>query len=523
MSHDIFVSYSSEDKAVADAVVSALENSGLRCWVAPRDIKPSADWGDSITEAISACKMVLLIFSGHSNQSKRVRDEIYYAISEEKIILPFRIENLDPTGSMRLHLSSRHWLDAFQPSWQAHLNRLVGSAADSLGREPVVPASREETPPPALAAPVPQQPEQLKQSELPGKRIPSLLRRLPLVGAVLLLCILLSIGGGALLNLSQNGLNPLAGIATEMETLAATDTPEPTATKKATICVIIPEENHPFYIHLQESAAKKVEELGYTALILFHDYDTNKQIEQIETCIAKKVAAIILESTGEDDTIAAIQKAKDAGIPTFLVHIEISKEGVAAAQILANDYQGATILAEYFAQLMGEKGKYIELTGADTNPETHIRSQAYHDVLDKLPDLKMITQQTANWDQNEGYSVIESLLRAHPDVKGVICGNDAMALGAQAAVIAAGRKDVIVVGFDGNDDAIQSIMKGELKATVLWPVAEMAIQASIQADLFIRTGSTGKPEKQSLDFVLLTPENACQYTHFAPNGKTSCP
>lgn len=153
MSHDVFVSYSSQDKAVADAVVSALENGGLRCWVAPRDVKPGADWGDSITEAISACKLVILVFSGHSNQSKHVRDEVYYAISEERLILPFRIENLDPTGSMRLHLSSRHWLDAFQPSWQAHLNRLVGSAAESLGREPVVPAAREETPPPTPAAP----------------------------------------------------------------------------------------------------------------------------------------------------------------------------------------------------------------------------------------------------------------------------------------------------------------------------------------------------------------------------------
>jgi hypothetical protein len=167
MSHDIFVSYSSEDKAVADAVVSALENNGLRCWVAPRDIKPSADWGDAITEAISACKMVLLIFSGNSNRSKHVRDEIYYAISEEKTILPFRIENLDPTGSMRLHLSSRHWLDAFQPSWQTHINRLVGSAADSLGHELVPPAAQVEAPAQAVTlAPAP------VAREKPGKKTP---------------------------------------------------------------------------------------------------------------------------------------------------------------------------------------------------------------------------------------------------------------------------------------------------------------------------------------------------------------
>jgi len=152
MSHDIFVSYSSKDKAVADAVVSALENSGLRTWVAPRDVKPSADWGDSISEAISSCKMVLLIFSGHSNRSKHVRDEIYYAISEEKIILPFRIEKLDPTGSMRLHLSSRHWLDAYQPSWQVHINQLVGSAADSIGHKLATPATLVEAPAPVPGA-----------------------------------------------------------------------------------------------------------------------------------------------------------------------------------------------------------------------------------------------------------------------------------------------------------------------------------------------------------------------------------
>jgi len=134
VSHDIFISYSSEDKVVADAVVSAMENQGIRCWVAPRDILPGADWGDSITKAIHACKIVLLIFSRNSNQSKRVLDEIYYAISEEKTIIPFRIENLNPSGAMQLHLSSQHWLDAYQPTWHTHLDRLVEIVSANLWR-----------------------------------------------------------------------------------------------------------------------------------------------------------------------------------------------------------------------------------------------------------------------------------------------------------------------------------------------------------------------------------------------------
>ncbi|MEW6651400.1 MAG: D-ribose ABC transporter substrate-binding protein, partial [Chloroflexota bacterium] len=248
--------------------------------------------------------------------------------------------------------------------------------------------------------------------------------------------------------------------------------------------------------------------------------DANKQMQLFESCIGQGAAAIILDNAGADATVAAVQNAKDAGIPTFLVDREITKEGVAAAQIVSNNYQGATILAEYFVELMGEEGQYVELTGRDTDTNAHIRSQGYHDVIDAYPNMVMVAQQTANWSQTEAYSVMETILQAHPDIKGVIAGNDTMALGAQAALLAAGRDDVIVVGFDGSDDAIQSIMRGELKATSLQPVAEMAIQAAIQADQFIRTGSTGKPEKQSIDMVLITRENACHYERFAPKGTT---
>ena len=286
------------------------------------------------------------------------------------------------------------------------------------------------------------------------------------------------------------------------------------------ICVIVPAVENPFFGAMQEIAAAKAVELGYETLNLVHDDDANKQMELFETCIGRNASAIILDNAGADASVAAVQAAKDAGIPSFLVDREISQEGVAAAQIVSNNYQGATILAEYFVELMGEEGKFVELTGRDTDTNAHVRSQGYHDVIDEYPDLEMVAQQTANWSQTEAYGVMETILQANPDIKGVISGNDTMALGAQAALIAAGRDDVIVVGFDGSDDAIQSIMKGELKATSLQPVAEMANQAAIQADAVIKTGSSDKPEKQSIDMVLLTPENACQYQTFAPTGST---
>ena len=291
---------------------------------------------------------------------------------------------------------------------------------------------------------------------------------------------------------------------------------EAPAEETKTIAVIVPGVENPFFGQMQVIAAAKAEELGYNTIKLVHDDDANKQLEQFETVIAQGVSAIILDNAGAEATNAAVELANENGIGCFLVDREITQEGIAVSQIVSNNYQGATILAEYFVELMGEEGTYVELTGRDTDTNAHIRSQGYHDVIDTYPDMEMVGQQTANWSQDEGKTVMETLLQQNPDITGVICGNDTMALGAQAALLTAGRDDIICVGFDGSDEAIASILAGELEATSLQPVAEMAIQAAIQADEWIRTGSTGKPEKQSIDMVLLTPENAGDYEGFAP-------
>ncbi len=311
-------------------------------------------------------------------------------------------------------------------------------------------------------------------------------------------------------------------VACGSDTPAATPTDVPAADSPATdsgtklIVVITPSHDNPFFGAMADIAVATAQELGYETLSLVHDDDANKQSELFDTAIARGAAAIVLDNAGADASVAAVQKAADAGIPTFLVDREITQEGIAAAQIVSNNYQGATILAEYFVELMGEEGEYVELTGRDTDTNAHVRSQGYHDVIDEFPDMVMVAQQTANWSQTEAFGVMETILQANPNIKGVIAGNDTMALGAQAALLAAGRPDVIVVGFDGSDDAIASIVAGELKATSLQPVAEMAIQAVRQAHQLITTGSTGQPEKQSIDMVLLTIANAGNYERFAP-------
>ncbi|MBY6049747.1 D-ribose ABC transporter substrate-binding protein [Vannielia litorea] len=282
-----------------------------------------------------------------------------------------------------------------------------------------------------------------------------------------------------------------------------------------TIAIITPSHDNPFFKAEADGAAAKAEELGYETMVLVHDDDANKQSELFDSAIAAGVAAIILDNAGADASVAAVQKAKDAGIPSFLIDREITETGVAVSQIVSNNYQGAQLGAEEFVALMGEEGKYAELVGKESDTNAGIRSQGYHDVIDQYPELEMVAQQTANWSQTEAFTVMESMLQANPDIKGVISGNDTMAMGAWAALEAAGRTDVIVVGFDGSNDVRDSILAGGIKATVLQPAYAQAQMAVMQADQFLKTGSTGLDEKQLMDCVLVNGDNAGQLETFA--------
>lgn len=282
-----------------------------------------------------------------------------------------------------------------------------------------------------------------------------------------------------------------------------------------TIAIITPSHDNPFFKAEADGAAAKAKELGYATMVLVHNDDANKQNELFDSAIAAGVKAIILDNAGADASVAAVQKAKDKGIPSFLIDREITTAGVAVSQIVSNNYQGAQLGAEEFVKLMGEKGNYAELLGKESDTNAGIRSQGYHDVIDQYSDMKLVAKQTANWSQTEAYTVMESMLQAHPDIKGVISGNDTMAMGAYAALEAAGRKDVIVVGFDGSNDVRDSIKKGGIKATVLQPAYQQAQLAVEQADKFIKTGSTGLEEKQLMDCILINSDNADKLETFA--------
>ncbi len=278
--------------------------------------------------------------------------------------------------------------------------------------------------------------------------------------------------------------------------------------------IITPSHSNPFFKTEAEVAAKTASELGYQVKMVSHDDSPVKQSELFETAISDKAAAIICDNAGADATVSAVKRAADNKIPTFLIDREINEQGIAIAQIVANNYQGAKGAAEIFVEAMEEEGQYAELMGIDSDTNAQTRSTAFHEVIDQYPDMKMVAVQTANWDQNLAYQKMETILQSYPDLKGVISGNDNMAVGAAAAIKAAG-KQLKIIGVDGSNDARDEILAGNMTATAMQPAALIAEMAVRQADQYLKTGSTGKSEKQLIDCEIITIDNAKNLNDFA--------
>ncbi|AGB84072.1 ABC-type sugar transport system, periplasmic component [Serratia sp. FGI94] len=286
------------------------------------------------------------------------------------------------------------------------------------------------------------------------------------------------------------------------------------AAEKDTIMILVNSLDNPYYAAEAKGANEKAKALGYKTSVLSHGEDVKKQNELIDTAIGKKVQGIILDNADSTASVAAIKKAKDAGIPVVLINREIPVDDIALEQITHNNFQAGSEVANVFVEAMGEKGKYAELTCnlADNNCVT--RSKSFHQVIDQYPDMQSVARQDAKGTLIDGKRVMDSILQAHPDVKGVICGNGPVALGVVAALRAAGRDDVVVVGIDGSNDERDAVKAGALKATVMLQAQAIAAQGVTDLDNYIQHGKP--PAKQRVMFrgILITPENAQQVQDF---------
>jgi len=289
---------------------------------------------------------------------------------------------------------------------------------------------------------------------------------------------------------------------------------------KKKIAVIVSTLNNPWFVVLAQTAAAKAQSLGYETKIFDSQNNTSLEADNFENAIASGYNAILFNPTDADGSVVNVLKARAAGVPVFCMDREVNSTEAATSQILSDNYSGCVAIGKYFVEQMNKKGKYVEILGLVGDNNTWNRSKGFHSVVDFYPGLKMVAQQSADFDRNKAMEVTETLLRAHPDINAVFCGNDAMASGAYQALVAAGKaNDVKVFGFDGAEDVVNAIKDKKIVATGMQFPKVMAATAAAYADEYFK-GKREFPQKMPVAVELVTQENINDYTGYGKKGES---
>ena len=265
-----------------------------------------------------------------------------------------------------------------------------------------------------------------------------------------------------------------------------------------------------FGIGLKDYMTAKADAMGAVALtVVDAGGDAAKQLQQVETFISQKVDAIIMQPQEQEACSPAIDKAKAAGIPIINCNsLTITEPD---AYVGSNDSESAEIAMTYIAEQLGGKGNVLMMHGHPGQTAEVKRTEGAMDILAQNPDMTLLDEQTADWDRAEAMTLMENWIQAYGDqINAVFCQNDEMALGALNALVQAGKKDnVLVVGVDAIDDALQSVKDGKMDATVYQDCKGQA-EGAIEAAYKLAKGES--VEKEILiPFILVTTENVDEY------------
>jgi ribose transport system substrate-binding protein len=278
--------------------------------------------------------------------------------------------------------------------------------------------------------------------------------------------------------------------------------------EKPKIAVVISTLNNPWFVVLAESAAENAKKLGYEAKIFDSQNNPATESDNFENLIASGYDAILFNPTDADGSVANILKAKAANIPVFCMDREVNSDDAATSQILSDNYSGCVEIGIEFVKSLHQKGKYVEIIGLVGDNNTWARSGGFHSVVDKFPNLKMVAQQSGDFDRNKAMEVLETIMQANPDIEAVFCGNDAMALGAFQALQAAGKAEKVkIFGFDGASEVVEKIKEKKILATGMQYPKVMAEYAARYADEYFK-GRKIFPQRVPVEVEMITVANA---------------
>jgi inositol transport system substrate-binding protein len=257
-----------------------------------------------------------------------------------------------------------------------------------------------------------------------------------------------------------------------------------------------------FIVNINDEMQKKAQELGAELIIVDAERSSLKQIEQIESFIAQKVDVIILNPCEYEASSPAVAKALAANIP--IVNVNSATKIAPTAFVGSNDLESGRIAMKFIAEQLGGKGNIVMIQGLNGQAAQLQREQGAKEILKEYPELKLIAQQTAEWDRSKSMDLMQNWIQSYgTKINAVFAHNDEMGLGAVKALQDAGMKDkVIVVSIDAIADALQAVKKGDLDATVFQDAKKQGAGA-IETAVKIAQGQ--KVEKElMIPFQLVT-------------------
>ena len=232
------------------------------------------------------------------------------------------------------------------------------------------------------------------------------------------------------------------------------------------IGIVLSTLNNPFFVSMKDGAEKEAEKLGYKLIVLDSQNDSVKEKSNVEDLIQQGVIALLINPTDSDAVVQSVEVANEKNIPVITLDRK-SNGGIVASHIASDNVKGGEMAAEFVLEKLGAEAKFnvVELQGIPGASATRDRGQGFHSILDKKSNVKFVASQAADFDRQKGLQVMENIVQGNSDIQVVFAHNDEMALGAAKAIIASNIK-AMVIGFDGNDDALDAVEKGEMMATV---------------------------------------------------------
>lgn len=291
----------------------------------------------------------------------------------------------------------------------------------------------------------------------------------------------------------------------------STDNAAGSGGENGTIAVVTKTMNNPFHVTYGEAIKEAGEAAGYEVVVSGPDAETDvdKQISLIETYIEQGVTAIVTSACSSTAIVDVIEQADEKGIPVFLV--DSGADGGPYISFIGTDnYAGGQLAGEWVGENV-DAGKCVILDGNSGNDATTKRVKGFTEVIEsQYPDIEIVASDYANCEISKAMEVTENFLAAYPDLKVIFCANDNMAIGAGQAVAAAGLRDQIkICGFDGQPDAAQAIIDGEINATIAQKPATMGKMVVEAIEAYLAGETVEKEVDTGCDIV--TSENAETY------------